>query len=36
MHPVDRVAQHYEDLIQVGYVGLMKAINNSDPRSGLI
>jgi RNA polymerase sigma-B factor len=24
-------AQHYEDLIQVGYVGLMKAINSFDP-----
>ena len=24
-------AQHYEDLTQVGYVGLMKAINNFDP-----
>ena len=24
-------AQHYEDLVQVGYVGLMKAINNFDP-----
>ena len=24
-------AQHYEDLAQVGYVGLMKAINNFDP-----
>jgi RNA polymerase sigma-B factor len=24
-------AQYYEDLIQVGYVGLLKAINNFDP-----
>jgi RNA polymerase sigma-B factor len=24
-------AQHYEDLIQVGYLGLMKAINSFDP-----
>lgn len=24
-------AQHYEDVIQAGYVGLMKAINSFDP-----
>ncbi len=24
----------YEDLLQVGYVGLIKAINNYDPEAG--
>ncbi len=30
-HRYQLPAQHYEDLTQVGYVGLMKAINNFDP-----
>ncbi|MBV9792575.1 MAG: sigma-70 family RNA polymerase sigma factor [Actinobacteria bacterium] len=30
-HQYQLPAQHYEDLVQVGYVGLMKAINNFDP-----
>jgi RNA polymerase sigma-B factor len=30
-HQYQLPAQHYEDLIQVGYVGLMKAINSFDP-----
>ena len=30
-HQYQLPAQHYEDLIQAGYVGLMKAINNFDP-----
>src|ERR1700749_712869 len=30
-HQYQLPAQHYEDLTQVGYVGLMKAINNFNP-----
>jgi RNA polymerase sigma-B factor len=30
-HQYQLPAQHYEDLVQVGYLGLMKAINNFDP-----
>jgi RNA polymerase sigma-B factor len=30
-HQYQLPAQHYEDLTQAGYVGLMKAINNFDP-----
>jgi RNA polymerase sigma-B factor len=30
-HRYQLPAQHYEDLTQAGYVGLMKAINNFDP-----
>jgi RNA polymerase sigma-B factor len=30
-HRYQLPAQHYEDLVQVGYLGLMKAINNFDP-----
>ena len=30
-HQYQLPAQHYEDLTQVGYVGLMKAINSFDP-----
>lgn len=30
-HQYQLPAQYYEDLIQVGYLGLMKAINNFDP-----
>ena len=30
-HQYQLPAQYYEDLVQVGYLGLMKAINNFDP-----
>jgi RNA polymerase sigma-B factor len=30
-HQYQLPAQHYEDLVQAGYVGLMKAINSFDP-----
>jgi RNA polymerase sigma-B factor len=33
-HQYQLPAQYYEDLTQVGYVGLMKAINSFDPPSG--